>query len=315
MRALITGINGQDGSYLAELLLSKGYEVHGTIRRSSLPNTERLSGFQDRLVLHHADLTDASGMARVISDVMPDEVYNLAALSDVRVSFDTAEYSGNVTGLGVTRLLELLRALAPHARFYQAGSSEMFGANPDVPTSEESAFVPASPYAVAKVYAHQMTKLYRDAYGMFATNGILFNHESERRGHDFVTRKITRGLADIVAGRSDTLTLGNIQAKRDWGHSRDFVRAMWLMLQQDTPDDYVIATGRSYSVTEFLEAAFGSVNLLWVDYVRTDQRFFRPVDPPVLLGDATKARRELGWEPEIAFGELVRLMVDADLKA
>jgi GDPmannose 4,6-dehydratase len=315
MRALITGINGQDGSYLAELLLSKGYEVHGTIRRSSLPNSERLSGFQERLVLHHADLTDASGMARVISDVMPDEVYNLAALSDVRVSFDTAEYSGNVTGLGVTRLLESLRVLAPHARFYQAGSSEMFGANPDVPTSEESAFVPASPYAVAKVYAHQMTKLYRDAYGMFATNGILFNHESERRGHDFVTRKITRGLAGIVAGRSDTLTLGNIQAKRDWGHSRDFVRAMWLMLQQDIPGDYVIATGRTHSVVEFLDAAFGSVNLLWEDYVRTDRRFFRPVDPPVLLGDATKARRELGWEPEISFGELVRLMVDADLKA
>jgi GDPmannose 4,6-dehydratase len=315
MRALITGINGQDGSYLAELLLSKGYEVHGTIRRSSLPNSERLSGFQERLVLHHADLTDASGMARVISDVIPDEVYNLAALSDVRVSFDTAEYSGNVTGLGVTRLLESLRVLAPHARFYQAGSSEMFGANPDVPTSEESAFVPASPYAVAKVYAHQMTKLYRDAYGMFATNGILFNHESERRGHDFVTRKITRGLAGIVAGRSDTLTLGNIQAKRDWGHSRDFVRAMWLMLQQDIPGDYVIATGRTHSVVEFLDAAFGSVNLLWEDYVRTDRRFFRPVDPPVLLGDATKARRELGWEPEISFGELVRLMVDADLKA
>jgi GDPmannose 4,6-dehydratase len=314
MRALITGINGQDGSYLAELLLAKGYEVHGTIRRSSLPNAQRLSGFQERLVLHYGDLTDASGMARVIAGIRPDEVYNLAALSDVRVSFDTAEYSGNATGLGVTRLLELVRDLAPHARFYQAGSSEMFGANPNVPTDETDAFHPCSPYAVAKVYAHHMTKLYREAYGMFATNGILFNHESERRGHDFVTRKITRGLADIVAGRSDTLTLGNIQAKRDWGHSRDFVRAMWLMLQQDIPDDYVIATGRTHSVVEFLDAAFSSVNLSWEDYVRTDQRYLRPVDPPVLLGDATKARHELGWTPEVSFDELVRLMVDADLK-
>lgn len=315
MRALITGINGQDGSYLAEFLLAKGYEVHGTIRRSSLPNTERLSGFQNRLVLHHADLTDATGLARVIAAVVPDEVYNLAALSDVRVSFDTAEYSGDVTGLGVTRLLELLRDLAPRARFYQAGSSEMFGDNPNVPTDETDEFHPCSPYAVAKVYAHHMTKLYREAYGMFATNGVLFNHESERRGAGFVTRKITLGLADIVAGRTDTLVLGNLEAKRDWGHARDFVRAMWLMLQQDEPGDYVVATGRTHSVKEFLEAAFGSVNRRWQDYVLTDSRYYRPVDPPVLLGDATKARRELGWEPEISFDELVRLMVDADLKA
>lgn len=311
-RALITGITGQDGSYLAELLLGKGYEVHGAVRRSSLPNTDRLVGLD--VVLYHADLTDATGLAGVIAASEPDEVYNLGALSDVRISFETPEFSGNVTGLGATRMLELLRVMRPQARFYQAGSSEMFGENPNVPTSERDAFHPVSPYAVAKVYAHHMTKVYRESYGMFAVNGVLFNHESERRGVDFVTRKITLGLADIVHGRADSLTLGNLDAMRDWGHARDYVRAMWLMLQADAPADYVIATGETHSVREFLDEAFGYAELDWHRYVRTDPRFFRPVDPPVLLGDASKARRELGWEPEVSFPELVRLMVESDLK-
>jgi len=225
-RALVTGVNGQDGSYLAELLLAKGYEVHGTVRRASLPNMARLEGIRDQLILHWGDLSDGTGLARVLHEVVPDEVYNLGALSDVAVSFDTPEYSGNVTGLGCARLLELIRQVNPETRFYQAGSSEMFGMNPEVPTSETAAFHPASPYAAAKVYAHHMTVNYREAYGMFAANGILFNHESERRGVEFVTRKITLGLADIVAGRADRLVLGNLDAKRDWGHARDFVQAM-----------------------------------------------------------------------------------------
>jgi len=312
LRALVTGVNGQDGSYLAELLLAKGYEVHGTIRRASLPNMQRLENITDRITLHYADLSDASALARVLYEVHPDEVYNLGALSDVRVSFDTAEYSGDVTGLGCTRLLELVRQL-PGVRFYQAGSSEMFGVNPDVPTNEMSEFRPASPYAAAKVYAYHMTKLYRDAYGMFAANGVLFNHESQRRGVEFVTRKITRGLAAIVQGRASELVLGNLDAKRDWGHARDYVAAMWLMLQQDEPGDYVIATGETHSVRDFLDAAFGYADLDWHDYVRTDARYFRPVDPPVLLGDASKAHHELAWKPEVSFEELVREMVQADL--
>lgn len=310
-RALITGITGQDGSYLAEFLLSEGYEVHGTIRRSSLPNTDRLAGFQQALHLHHADLTDASGLAGVIAASDPDEVYNLGALSDVRVSFDTPEFSGNVTGLGCTRLLELLRVMKPEARFYQAGSSEMFGCNPDVPTNEESAFVPASPYAVAKVYAHQMTQLYREAYGLHASNGLLFNHESPRRGVDFVTTKIAQGVADIFNGHSDSLVLGNLDAERDWGSAQDYVRAMWLMLQQDEPDDYVIATGEAHSVREFLQAAFDLVGYDWREFVTTDDKWLRPIDPPLLLGDASKARRELGWKPEVGFAELVDQMVTA----
>lgn len=313
MRALIFGVNGQDGSYLSELLLSKGYEVHGTVRRCSVSNLERLDGFADRLTLHHADLTDATSLARILGGGPWDEVYNLAALTDVRVSFDTPEYAGDVTGLGVTRLLELLRLT--NTRFYQAGSSEMFGAQPRVPTQETDGFRPVSPYAVAKVYAHQMTKLYREAYGAFAVNGILFNHESERRGTDFVTRKVTRGIADIVAGRADQITLGNLDSKRDWGHAADYVRAMWLMLQQDSPDDYVIATGRAYSVQEFVQAAFDHVGLDWAEHVTIDPALYRPIDPPVLLGDASKARRKLGWEPEIGFEELVRLMVESDLKS
>jgi GDPmannose 4,6-dehydratase len=313
-RALITGITGQDGSYLAELLLEQGYEVHGTVRRSSLPNLSRLDGIRDRLHLHHVDLTDATGLAGVIAASDPDEVYNLAALSDVRISFEAPEFSGNVTGLGCTRILELLRRMKPEVRFYQAGSSEMFGMCPNVPTSETDPFLPASPYAVAKVYAHHMTRLYRDGYGMFAANGILFNHESERRGIDFVTRKITVGLAEIVAGRSNELVLGNLDASRDWGWAPDFVKAIWLMLQVDQPADYVIATGETHSVREFLAAAFDVVGLDWRDYVKTDPRYLRPLDPPVLLGDASKAQRELGWKPEVSFSEIVHMMVAADLK-
>jgi GDPmannose 4,6-dehydratase len=313
-RALITGITGQDGSYLAEFLLEEGYEVHGTIRRTSLPNTDRLDGFRDQLHLHHADLTDATGLAGVIAEADPDEVYNLGALSDVRISFETPEFSGNVTGLGCARMLELLRTMKPETRFYQAGSSEMFGENPNTPTSETDAFHPVSPYAVAKVYAHGITKVYRESYGMFAANGVLFNHESERRGVDFVTRKITLGLADIVAGRADDLVLGNLDAKRDWGHARDYVRAMWLILHADEPSDYVIATGETHSVREFLQIAFDMVGLDWHRYVKTDPKFYRPVDPPVLLGDASKAQTLLGWEPHVRFEELVRLMVESDLK-
>lgn len=313
-RALIVGINGQDGSYLAELLLSKNYEVHGTIRRSSLPNTERLAGIKDRLYLHYADLTDTTSLSRVIRESQPDELYNLGALSDVRVSFDQAEYTGDVTGLGVTRLLELIRQEKPDTRFYQAASSEMFGMNPNVPTSERSAFMPCSPYAAAKVFAHHMTTLYRESYSLFAVSGIAFNHESERRGVEFVSRKISLGLADIVHGRAESLVLGNLDAKRDWHHASDCVRGMWLALQQDTPSDYVFASGEAYSVRGFLEAAFELVGYEWRDFVTTDPRYLRPVDPPVLLGDASKAHRELGWEPEISFKELVRLMVDADMK-
>jgi len=313
-RALITGITGQDGSYLAELLLSKGYEVHGTIRRSSLPNTDRLEGFRDQLHLHHADLTDATGLAGVIAASDPDEVYNLGALSDVRISFDTPEYSGNVTGLGCTRLLELLRVMKPEARFYQAGSSEQYGMNPDVPTSEASEFRPCSPYAAAKTYAHNMTVNYRESYGMFAVAATLFNHESPRRGEQFVTAKIARGVADIFNGRADSLVLGNLDASRDWGFAGDYVEAMWLMLQQDEPSDYVIATGQTWTVRQFLERAFDLVGYDWREWVRTDPKFYRPVDPPVLLGDASKAQRELSWKPKVGFDELVDQMVTAAME-
>ncbi len=313
-RALVTGITGQDGSYLAEFLLSKGYEVHGTIRRSSLPNTDRLDGFRDQLHLHYADLTDATGLAGVIAASDPDEVYNLAALSDVRISFDTPEFSGNVTGLGCTRLLELLRQMKPEVRFYQAGSSEQYGQNPDVPTNEDSEFRPCSPYAIAKTYAHQMTVNYRESYGMFCVAATLFNHESERRGEQFVTQKIANGLADIFNGRRDTLVLGNLDASRDWGFAGDYVEAMYLMLQQDEPDDFVIATGETWTVREFLERAFDLVGYDWREFVTTDPKFYRPVDPPVLLGDASKAQRELGWKPKVGFDELVDRMVSHAMK-
>jgi GDPmannose 4,6-dehydratase len=321
-RALITGITGQDGSYLAELLLSKGYEVHGIIRRSSSFNTGRLDHlYRDphergsRLFLHYGDLIDSSVLSRIMREVAPEEVYHLGAQSHVRVSFDMPEYTGNVTALGTTRLLEAIREEGVPARFYQASSSEMFGTNPDVPTSERSPFFPASPYAAAKVYGYWMAVNYREAYGLFCANGILFNHESERRGETFVTRKITRGLAQILAGEVDVIYLGRLDTRRDWGHAADYVEAMWLMMQADEADDYVIATGEAHSVSDFLEEAFSYVGLDWEPYVQQDPRYFRPIDPPILVGDASKARDRLGWEPRVSFSELVHSMVDAELAA
>ena len=321
-RALITGITGQDGSYLAESLLSKGYEVHGIIRRSSSFNTGRLDHlYRDphergsRLFLHYGDLIDSSVLSKIMREVAPEEVYHLGAQSHVRVSFDMPEYTGNVTALGTTRLLEAIREEGVPARFYQASSSEMFGTNPDVPTSERSPFFPASPYAAAKVYGYWMAVNYREAYGLFCANGILFNHESERRGETFVTRKITRGLAQILAGEVDVIYLGRLDTQRDWGHAADYVEAMWLMMQAAEPDDYVIATGEAHSVRDFLDEAFGYVGLDWEPHVRQDPRYFRPIDPPILVGDASKARDRLGWEPRVSFRALVRSMVDAELAA
>jgi GDPmannose 4,6-dehydratase len=321
-RALITGITGQDGSYLAELLLSKDYEVHGIIRRSSSFNTGRLDHLYTdphdpagRLFLHYGDLVDSTVVSRIVREVVPDEVYHLGAQSHVRVSYDIPEYTGDVTGLGTTRLLEAIRQEGSPARFYQASSSEMFGTNPDVPSNEQSQFSPASPYAAAKVYGYWMAVNYREAYGMFCTNGILFNHESERRGETFVTRKIARGLVDILAGRAEVIHLGKLESQRDWGHAADYVEAMWLMMQADEPEDYVIATGESHSVQDFLEEAFTYVGLDWEPHVRQDPRYFRPVDPPILVGDASKARSKLGWKPKVSFQELVRSMVDAELVA
>jgi len=321
-RALITGITGQDGSYLAESLLSKGYEVHGIIRRSSSFNTGRLDHlYRDphergsRLFLHYGDLIDSSVLSRIMREVEPEEVYHLGAQSHVRVSFDMPEYTGNVTALGTTRLLEAIREEGVPARFYQASSSEMFGTNPDVPTSERSPFFPATPYAAAKVYGYWMAVNYREAYGLFCANGILFNHESERRGETFVTRKITRGLAQILAGEVDVIYLGRLDTQRDWGHAADYVEAMWLMMQADEADDYVIATGEAHSVSDFLDEAFSYVGLDWEPHIRQDPRYFRPIDPPILVGDASKARARLGWEPRVSFRELVRSMVDAELAA
>jgi len=321
-RALITGITGQDGSYLAELLLSKGYEVHGIIRRSSSFNTGRLDHlYRDphelgsHLFLHYGDLIDSSVLSRIMREVAPEEVYHLGAQSHVRVSFDMPEYTGNVTALGTTRLLEAIREEGVPARFYQASSSEMFGTNPDVPTSERSPFFPASPYAAAKVYGYWMAVNYREAYGLFCANGILFNHESERRGETFVTRKITRGRAQILAGEVDAIYLGRLDTRRDWGHAADYVDAMWLMMQADEADDYVIATGEAHSVSDFLDEAFSYVGLDWEPHIRQDPRYFRPIDPPILVGDASKARDRLGWEPRVSFRELVRSMVDAERAA
>lgn len=319
-RALITGITGQDGSYLAELLLSKGYEVHGIVRRSSSFNTSRIDHlYQDphlegtRLFLHYGDLSDSSRLTTLLSAVAPDEVYNLAAQSHVRVSFDEPEFTGNTTGLGSVRLLEAIRMLGINTRYYQASSSEMFGASPP-PQNEETAFYPRSPYGAAKVYSYWITKNYRESYGMFATNGILFNHESPRRGETFVTRKITRAAARISQGLQDTLFLGNLDAVRDWGYAPEFVEAMWLMLQADKPDDYVVATGTKYSVEEFLEMSFARVNLKWQDYVKFDERYLRPAEVDSLVGDAGKALRELQWSPKVFTPDLARIMVDADVE-
>jgi GDPmannose 4,6-dehydratase len=325
-RALITGITGQDGSFLSEFLLDRGYEVHGIIRRSSSLNTSRIDHlYQDphlpntRLFLHYGDLTDGSTLRRILEISQPDEVYNLGAQSHVRVSFDEPQYTVDTVALGTLRLLEAIREYQQRTgievRFYQAGSSEMFGLVQEIPQSEKTPFYPRSPYACAKVYAHWQTVNYREAYNLFACNGILFNHESERRGETFVTRKITRAIANIVHKKQDKLYLGNLEARRDWGYAKDYVQAMWLMLQQSEPDDYVIATGETHSVREFLETAFGYVNLRWEDYVEIDPRYFRPTEVELLIGDASKARQKLGWTPKVSFTELVQIMVEADLRA
>lgn len=319
-RALITGITGQDGSYLAEFLLGKGYEVHGIIRRSASFNTERLSDIlkdtQDRkshLHLHYGDLYDSNALNRIILQHKPDEIYHLGAQSHVRVSFDLPEYTAEVGAIGTLRVLEAIRHSDLPIRFYNAASSEMYGEVLETPQNEHTPFNPRSPYAAAKVFAFSMTKNYREAYGMHASSGVLFNHESPRRGETFVTRKITSGIAKILSGTAEAIYLGNLDARRDWGYAPEYVEAMWLMLQQKKPDDYVIATGESHSVREFLEEAFHLVGLDWKKYVKTDKRYIRPTEVELLQGDASKARRELGWQPKVKFKELVRIMLEADL--
>ncbi len=319
-RALITGITGQDGSYLAELLLSKGYEVYGVIRRASSFNTDRIEHlYADphdpgaRLRLIYGDLADGSSLNKIIRTIAPNEIYNLGAQSHVRVSFDIPEYTAEVTGLGTVRLLEAIRETGISPRFYQASSSELFGNTQEVPQNERTKFQPRSPYGAAKAYAYYMTVNYREAYGLYACNGILFNHESPRRGETFVTRKITRAVANIKHGRQRELFLGNLDARRDWGYAGDYVEAMWLMMQQEHPDDYVIATGETHSVREFLDEAFGHVGLNPRDYVRLDPRYLRPTEVDLLLGDAGKARERLGWKPRVTFSQLVKMMVDADM--
>jgi len=313
-RALITGITGQDGSYLAELLLAKGYEVHGIIRRSSTFSTGRIEHLYDRLHLHYGDVTDGSGLYSLLRTVQPNEVYNLAAQSHVRVSFDQPSYTASATGLGTLALLEAVRDVAPEARVYQASSSEQFGNEPP-PQSEATAFRPRSPYACAKAFAHHIAVNYRESYGLHISCGILFNHESPRRGETFVTRKIAKAAAQIAKGIQDDVTLGNIDARRDWGFSGDYVEAMWLMLQQETPDDYVIATGECHSVEEFGELAFGSVGLNFQKHVRFDARYYRPAEVDQLRGDASKAMAVLKWKPRVTFPELVRMMVAAEMEA
>ncbi len=320
-KALITGITGQDGSYLAELLLAKGYEVHGLIRRASTFNTGRLDSIyadphaaKNRLLLHYGDLSDASGLSRLLGKIQPEELYNLAAQSHVRVSFDAPEYTTDVGATGTVRLLEAIRESGINPRFYQASSSEMFGKVREIPQNETTPFHPRSPYGCAKVYSFLITVNYRESYGMHASNGILFNHESPRRGETFVTRKITRAVAHIQAGLQDKLYLGNLDAKRDWGYAKEYVEAMWLMLQQDKPDDYVVATNETHSIREFLDLAFGHVQLDWKKHVEIDPRYYRPAEVDLLIGDYGKARRQLGWEPKTKFADLVRLMVDADVK-
>ena len=318
-KALITGITGQDGSYLAELLISKGYEVHGIVRRSSLPNTGRISHLLSNadisdsvLFLHYGDLSDSSRLFSLVTQIQPDEVYNLAAQSHVRVSFDEPELTGETTGLGSVKLLEALRISGSPARFYQASSSEMFGASPP-PQSEVTPFYPRSPYGAAKVYSYWITKNYRESYGMFATNGILFNHESPRRGETFVTRKITRAVARIKSGLQDKIFLGNLDAVRDWGYAPEYVEAMWRMLQVDEPDDFVVATNTAYSVRDFLGYAFEAVGLAWEKYVEFDERLLRPAEVDALVGDSTKVRAATGWEPAVFTPELAKIMVEGDL--
>ncbi len=322
-KALITGITGQDGSYLAELLLEKGYEVHGIIRRSSSFNTERIDHiYQDphsanpRLQLHFGDLSDSSALAKLLYQLQPDEIYNLGAQSHVRVSFDVPESTGDIVGLGTQRILEAIREvdLIGKIRFYQASSSEMFGKVQETPQTETTPFWPRSPYGCAKVYAYWLTVNYRESYGLHASNGILFNHESPRRGETFVTRKISRAAARIKVGLQEKLYLGNLDAKRDWGYAKEYVEMMWMMLQQDQPDDYVVATGETHSVQEFCEEAFGHLGLDYREYVETDERYLRPAEVDLLVGDPAKAKQQLGWEPKVKFKELVQIMTDADLQ-
>ena len=319
-KALITGVSGQDGSYLAELLLDKGYEVHGLLRRASTFNTHRLDGvYRDphetgvRFFMHYGDLTDSGSLINLIRDLEPDEIYNLGAQSHVKVSFEIPEYTADVTGMGTIRILEALQAAGSNARFYQASSSEMFGSSPP-PQDEDTPFHPRSPYGVAKMFAYWTTVNYRESYGIFATNGILMNHESPRRGETFVTRKITRAVARIAAGMQDDLYLGNLDASRDWGYAPEYVEAMWLMLQHDEPDDFVIATGETHTIREFAELAFGRAGLDWQRYVKVDPRYYRPAEVDFLRGNPAKAKRILGWEPRTTFTQLVELMVDADIK-
>ena len=319
-KAFITGITGQDGSYLAEFLLGKGYEVHGLIRRASTFNTERIEhlykDFHDpgaRMYLHYGDLSVSAHLTNLLSEIQPDEVYHLGAQSHVRVSFDTPEYTGDITGLGTIRLLEAIRKTGSTARFYQASSSEMFGAAPP-PQNEDTPFQPRSPYAAAKVYSYYVIKNYRDAYNIFACNGILFNHESPRRGETFVTRKITRAATRIKLGLQDKIYLGNLDAKRDWGFAGDYVEAMWMILQHDTPDDFVIATGETYSVREFVERVFEKLDLDYHRHVEIDERYFRPTEVDVLLGDSSKAQKILGWKPKTNFDQLIDMMLETDLK-
>ena len=325
-RALITGVTGQDGSYLSELLLEKGYEVHGIIRRTSTFNTDRIDHIyvdphstDAKLFLHYGDLTDGTTLRRILEHVKPVEIYNLGAQSHVRVSFDSPEYTVDAVGMGALRILEAVRDYQQRTgievRYYQAGSSEMYGKVQEIPQKESTPFYPRSPYACAKVYAHWQTINYRESFDLFAANGILFNHESPRRGETFVTRKITMAIARIVAQKQKKLYLGNLDAKRDWGYAKDYVRAMWLMLQQDLADDYVVATGETYSVKQFLDVAFKYVNLDWHDYVEFDERYLRPAEVELLIGDPTKAKTKLGWSPSVTFEELVHLMVEADLYA
>ena len=320
-RALISGITGQDGSYLAELLLEKGYEVHGVVRRTSSMNRSRIDHLQHaspndagrpKFTLHYGDMTDSGGLNRLVKQIRPDEVYNLAAQSHVHISVDQPEYTGDADALGTTRLLEAIRTAGLPARFYQASSSEMFGSSPPL-QNESTPFQPQSPYAIAKLYAHWMTVNYRVAHGMYACSGILFNHESPRRGENFVTRKVTRGVAQILSGRETKLRLGNLEARRDWGHARDYVRAMWLMLQRDEADDYVVATGEHRTVRELVLTAFAMVGLDWEEYVEIDKAYLRPSEVNDLQGDATKARERLGWEPTIGFEQMIREMLENDL--
>ena len=320
-KALITGITGQDGSYLAELLLEKGYEVHGIIRRASTFNTSRINHLYTdphvngvKFFLHYGDISDSTNLMRLLYKLQPDEIYHLAAQSHVRVSFDIPEYTGDVTGIGTVRILEAIRETGVKTKFYQASSSEMFGMAREIPQKETTPFYPRSPYGCAKVYAYWITVNYRESYGTYACNGILFNHESPRRGETFVTRKVTRAAARIKAGLENSLYLGNLDAKRDWGYSKEYVEAMWLMLQQEKPDDFVIATGETHTVRELVEEAFSYAGLDWQKYIKVDPRYYRPAEVDHLIGDATKARKILGWKPRTTFKELIRLMVDADIE-